>query len=70
MPLYAHEKEVSMIVEDNGRGFSPMEPMPSDSSSKRLGLVGIRKCLAFVPGTLEVESSLGDGCTFNIRVPL
>jgi two-component system, chemotaxis family, sensor kinase Cph1 len=66
--LEASEKEVSMIVEDNGRGFCSTES--SDMPSKRLGLLGIRERLSLVSGTLEVESAPGQGCTLYIRVPL
>ena len=59
-----------MIVEDNGRGFSPNEPVASDTPSKRLGLLGIRERLSLVSGSLEVESTPGKGCTLYIRVPL
>jgi light-regulated signal transduction histidine kinase (bacteriophytochrome) len=65
--LEANEKEVSMIVEDDGRGFSANEATPGD---KRLGLLGIRERLSLVSGTLEVESAPGHGCTLYIRVPL
>jgi light-regulated signal transduction histidine kinase (bacteriophytochrome) len=68
--LEAREKEMSMIVEDNGRGFSPNEPVASDTPSKHLGLLGIRERLSLVSGTLEVESTPGKGCTLYIRVPL
>jgi len=68
--LEANEKEVSMIVEDNGRGFSANEPTSEDKPSKRLGLLGIRERLSLVSGTLEVESAPGRGCTLYIRVPL
>jgi two-component system, chemotaxis family, sensor kinase Cph1 len=64
--LEAREKEVSMIVEDNGRGFH----LASYTPSKRLGLLGIRERLSLVSGTLEVESAPGKGCTLYIRVPL
>jgi light-regulated signal transduction histidine kinase (bacteriophytochrome) len=64
--LEVNEKEVSMIVEDNGRGFSANE----ETLSKRLGLLGIRERLSLVSGTLEVESAPGRGCTLFIRVPL
>jgi signal transduction histidine kinase len=70
LPLQTYEKEESMIVEDNGRVFSPIEPMPFDSLSKRLGLLGIRELLTLVSGTLEVESVLSQGCTLYIQVPL
>ena len=67
--LEANEKEVSMIVEDNGRGFSANDTS-EDKPSKRLGLLGIRERLSLVSGTLEVESAPGRGCTLYIRVPL
>ena len=68
--LDANEKEVSMIVEDNGRGFSANEAISDDKLPKRLGLLGIRERLSLVAGTLEVESAPGRGCTLYIRVPL
>ena len=68
--LDANEKEVSMIVEDNGRGFSANEAISDEKLPKRLGLLGIRERLSLVAGTLEVESAPGGGCTLYIRAPL
>jgi signal transduction histidine kinase len=68
--LEASEKEVSMIVEDNGRGFAANGAISDDKLPKRLGLLGIRERLSLVAGTLEVESAPGRGCTLYIRVPL
>ncbi len=68
--LEASEREVSMIVEDNGRGFSQSEGPPAGMPFKRLGLLGIRERLSLVSGTIEVESAPGCGCTLYIRVPL
>ena len=62
------EKEVSMIVEDNGRGFSP--DRLRGACSKHLGLLGIRERLYLISGTLEIESAPGKGCTLYIRAPL
>jgi two-component system, chemotaxis family, sensor kinase Cph1 len=66
----AGEKEVRMIIEDNGRGFSTDEAEPAGPPSKRLSLLSIRKRLSLVSGTLEVESAPGRGCTLYIRAPL
>jgi signal transduction histidine kinase len=66
--LEASEKEVRMIIEDNGQGFSANEAV--DKPSKHLGLLGIRERLSLVSGALEVESAPGCGCTLYIRVPL
>ena len=68
--LEASEKEVRMIIEDNGRGFLTNEAEPADKPSKRLGLLGIRERLSLVSGTLEVEFEPGCGCTLYVRVPL
>jgi signal transduction histidine kinase len=68
--LEASAKEVRMIVEDDGQGFSPVESAPAGISPKGLGLLGIRERLSLVSGTLEVESALGRGCTLFVRVPL
>jgi signal transduction histidine kinase len=68
--LEANEKEVSMIVEDNGRGFAANGAISDDKLPKRLGMLGIRERLSLVAGTLEVESAPGRGCTLYIRVPL
>jgi len=54
-----------MIVEDDGRGFSP-----EGEPAKRLGLLGIRERLSLVSGSLEVETAPGLGCTLFVRVPL
>jgi PAS domain S-box-containing protein len=68
--LEASAKEVRMIVEDDGRGFSPADTGPAGMPPKRLGLLGIRERLSLVSGTLEVESAPGSGCTLFVRVPL
>jgi light-regulated signal transduction histidine kinase (bacteriophytochrome) len=67
--LEANEKEVRMIVEDDGRGFTN-GGQPDDKPAKRLGLLGIRERLSLVCGALEVETAPGLGCTLFVRVPL
>ena len=56
---------VSVIVEDDGRGFEP-EAVRSDA----LGLVGMRERLALLGGTLAVESSPGAGTSLVAFVPV
>jgi two-component system, chemotaxis family, sensor kinase Cph1 len=64
--LGATDTLVTMIIDDDGRGFTPGDSSPA----KRLGLLGIRERLALVNGSLEVESAPGTGTTLFIRVPL
>jgi light-regulated signal transduction histidine kinase (bacteriophytochrome) len=68
--LEANDKEVRMIVEDDGCGFSPSNTGPVGMPTKRLGLLGIRERLSLVSGTLEIESAPELGCTLFVRVPL
>lgn len=63
-------KEILMIIEDDGRGFSPDEPVRAGEPTNRLGLLGIRERLSLVSGSLEVELAPGRGCTLFVKVPL
>jgi signal transduction histidine kinase len=75
-------REVRIAVRDTGRGISPdqlesiFEPFVQvDASLTRrtggtgLGLAIARKLTAAMGGTLAVESVLGSGSTFTLRLP-
>ena len=66
--LEANEKEVSLIVEDDGRGFAWNPDLPPSTS--RLGLLGMRERLALVGGSLEIESSHDNGTTVIVHAPI
>ncbi|HUB80057.1 MAG TPA: sensor histidine kinase [Bryobacteraceae bacterium] len=55
-------------VEDNGRGFSCDQGMPSRNNG--LGLLGIRERAAIAGGTLVVDSAPGRGTRITLRIPL
>ncbi|HYZ23925.1 MAG TPA: sensor histidine kinase [Rhodopila sp.] len=59
---------VQLIIEDNGRGFTADAPATLRPGA-RLGLLGVRECLALVGGTLEIETRPGSGTTLYIRIP-
>jgi light-regulated signal transduction histidine kinase (bacteriophytochrome) len=67
--LNVADGQVSMIVEDDGRGFPANQAGAAGSSAMRLGLLGIRERLALVGGSLEIESSPGRGATVFVRIP-
>jgi two-component system, chemotaxis family, sensor kinase Cph1 len=67
--LGADDRLVTMIIDDDGRGFNTGGAGLDTAPAKRLGLLGIRERLALVNGSLEVESTHGGGTTLFIRVP-
>jgi two-component system, chemotaxis family, sensor kinase Cph1 len=68
--LEANDKEVRLIVEDNGKGFDWEEVEVEASPSVHLGLLGIRERLALIHGHLEIEAVRGGGTTLIVRAPL
>lgn len=66
--LERRDNHVVLIIEDDGIGFEPnLEATPS---GRGLGLIGMRERAALVGGTLEIESTPGNGTTVYIRIPL
>ena len=57
---------VSLIVEDDGIGFDTAARL---GSRQRFGLVGMRERATLLGGTLDVESSPGNGTTLAARIP-
>lgn len=73
--------EVVVVVEDNGRGFevdhyttwfvdSFSNERANTGISKRLGLLGMKERMELVGGSLNIESSPGNGTTIYARCPL
>jgi PAS domain S-box-containing protein len=64
--LERRNKDAVLIIEDNGKGFILEEAMASESPG--LGLISMRERAALVGGTLEIESTPGEGTTIFVRV--
>jgi two-component system CheB/CheR fusion protein len=58
---------VSLIVEDDGCGFD--DENTSGSGDRGLGLAGMRERAALLGGSVEIESSEGEGTTIIARIP-
>ena len=65
--LERHLGHIHLAVEDDGRGF---DPEPATGHGPRLGLLGIRERTALVGGTMDVESTPGEGTTLFVRLPI
>ncbi len=61
--LLHDEDGISCTVEDDGRGFNAASATPG------IGLANIRTRLAYLKGTVEIESAPGEGTMVMIAVP-
>ncbi|MFZ3215319.1 MAG: sensor histidine kinase [Candidatus Acidiferrales bacterium] len=65
------EAKVSLIVDDNGRGFSFSGKYSSEELDRlRLGPISIKERTRGVGGTLTVESNPGHGARLTVEIPL
>lgn len=62
------EDELNIIVEDDGKGFSPEEIMLNGDTGH--GLKNIESSISKRNGTFQVDSKKGKGATINITIPI
>jgi signal transduction histidine kinase len=63
--LIQHENELVLMVEDNGIGFNQGE-----LKKEGIGLKNIRSRIAYLNGTLNIDSQPNNGTTITIEIPL
>ncbi len=63
-------RQVTAVVEDNGKGFHTNRILKSTEPHRRMGLLGMQERLATVGGVLVVESIPGKGTTVIARIVL
>ncbi len=68
MDLDYGEREVTLRVRDNGRGFDPEKTMPA--SSGRFGLLGMRERADKMNAVFAVSSRPGQATEIKVTVPL
>ncbi len=61
--------EVSLTVEDNGRGFDPEQAMQRNGRNAGWGLLGMRERASLIGGQVTVDSSPGQGTRIKVAVP-
>ena len=59
------QPRMTMQVTDNGQGV-----VPSDPSSSRLGLIGMRERVDLLNGTIKIDSNKTDGTRITVCIPL
>ncbi len=66
----AHEHEVlSVGVRDNGCGFAAVWPPVAVNGTHGLGLMGMRERFEAIGGTIQLESTPGQGTTITATIP-
>lgn len=58
-----------MRLEDDGKGLSKPADIASLSLNKHFGLVGISERVALLGGSMQIESSQGNGTILQIEIP-
>lgn len=66
MQLIKHDGELTVMIEDNGVGFEKTKI----DSFEGIGLKNIISCIEFLNGNVDFDSTLGQGTTLVIEVPL
>ena len=61
---------VSLIIEDDGRGFDAEALLHAPATKGKLGLLGMQERVKLVGGSLEIESAPGTGATVFVRLAL
>jgi PAS domain S-box-containing protein len=68
--LEKREDDLILIIEDNGVGFDITSLGSKNTARRGFGLVGMRERAALISGTFELESTVDEGTTIFVRVPL
>lgn len=63
--LNKHKKHLSLMVEDDGVGMESKA-----LSHLGIGLTSIKTRVAYLKGTMNIDSSIGQGTTLNIQIPV
>jgi signal transduction histidine kinase len=68
--LELRNNQVSVIVEDSGRGFDLDALQQAPNTQQRLGLLGMQERVALVGGTFTIDATPGVGTTLFARIPI
>lgn len=62
--------KVTMLIEDNGKGFDVDSALGGVTGQKSLGLHGMIERATLLGGTINIRSKLGKGTYLSIEIPL
>jgi two-component system sensor histidine kinase UhpB len=62
--------DLTLQVQDNGKGFDVVEVFSIDSERAHLGFLGMRESVEELGGTLSIQSSSNKGTKITVEVPI
>lgn len=68
--LQQREKELQLLVSDDGIGFEVESTMKQGAYGKGLGLIGMQERVSLLGGRFELESASGQGTQIRVCLPL
>jgi two-component system NarL family sensor kinase len=68
--LRMENQSVTLIIEDNGKGFSVANDFAALVAEKHYGLAGMKERAEAVGGTLQVSSTPGKGTKLRVNIPV
>ncbi|MBK7560280.1 MAG: PAS domain S-box protein [Chitinophagaceae bacterium] len=61
--LQCNERDAQLIIKDNGIGFDPRQ------THRGIGLSGIYERTRFYSGSVDIQTSPGQGCSLTVSIP-
>jgi two-component system, NarL family, sensor histidine kinase DegS len=68
--LAYQDKNVNIIIRDDGKGFKVPDKLSDLTKKGKLGLVGIQERAELLGGTVKIDTMPGKGTTLSIDIPL
>ncbi|MBE7470416.1 MAG: hypothetical protein DPW09_03745 [Anaerolineae bacterium] len=68
--LQRHDKELQLVIGDDGLGFEVEPTLKRIAYGKGLGLVGMQERVSLLGGRFELESAPGQGTQIRVFLPL
>jgi len=68
--LRCNSDELTMQIEDDGKGFDASRPIEVDESGRGRGLFSMKERASLLGGTCDIQSQPGKGTKIMVKVPL
>ncbi|NJN93071.1 MAG: sensor histidine kinase [Anaerolineales bacterium] len=68
--LQQHEKELQLLISDDGIGFEVESTLKQAAYGKGLGLIGMQERVSLLGGRFELASASGQGTQIRVCLPL